>query len=444
MSANELKSYPITDLLKIERRKELVPKLVFAKGVTTFVTPSGGGKTTLCFSMGLYVSVAQWGDEEIEQRPTFWIAGEDQDGLRAIFEAWTKHNPELRPDARFMEEAVDFANSAQVRWLIDHLKEHFKGKPPPLIMADALSDILAVQGLDEDKSKEVAKVYKGIWQVVKEAGTAVVVLHHSGWDEKRERGSSTIRQKSDIVVKIVSFDPQTGIVRLEHLKRRSGAGPKLTEFYLGAKLVTVDGYSAPIPIVTGPSATAVPVGAETTKKTGKEARQEELDWLVLIRAMQLSKPPEHLIQYSEWFELTKAKRKEGLGTETFSKAVKRLTGSGKVRKVGELYQVVAGEAEAAAEATSGPGAAAFTSTSGSTSGSPLIGGEKCRKSEVSPSGSTSGSSEVSSTERGNDQNTVVPKAPPDDGLEQVLENDRLLNEALGQLLKKSNGKPNAR
>jgi hypothetical protein len=41
---DHLKSYPIIDLLKIERRKELVPKLVFAKGVTTFVTPFRRGR----------------------------------------------------------------------------------------------------------------------------------------------------------------------------------------------------------------------------------------------------------------------------------------------------------------------------------------------------------------------------------------------------------------
>jgi hypothetical protein len=412
MSADELKSYPITDLLKIERRKELVPKLVFAKGVTTFVTPSGGGKTTLCFSMGLYVSVALWGDEEVEQRPTFWIAGEDRDGLRAIFEAWTKHNPDLCPDARFMEEMVDFASPVQVRWLIDHIKEHFKAKPPPLIMADALSDILAVQGLDEDKSKEVAKVYKGIWQVVNETGAAVVVLHHSGWDERRERGSSTIRQKSDIVVKIVSFDPEAGVVQLEHLKRRSGAGPKLGEFYLGAKLVVVDGYPASIPIVTGPSTAAAQKGAEATKagkKAGKEQRDAELDELAWITALNLQRPPERLIQYTAWFELTKAKRGGKLGNDTFSAAVKRLVDSEQVRKVGEFYQVVLDGADGA-EGTPETGSERAPVTPTPTPAPPPYRGGGVRGVRSNAPRSTPGSSGVTSTVNGNDKDSFVPDA----------------------------------
>jgi hypothetical protein len=244
---NELKSYPITDLLKFERREELVPKLFFKKGVTTIATPSGGGKTTAFFCLGLYVSIARWGQEEIEQRPLFWIAGEDQIGLRPLLEAWMKENPDCVPDARFVPEAVDFANPKHINWLIKHLE----GKPRPLIMADALSDILTVQGLKEDKSEDVTKVYKGIWYVVNALNASFGVLHHQGWVERRERGSSAIRDNSDILVKINKIDPVSGMVELEHLKRRSGAGPMLKAFYFNARLISVDGYTDQIPIVIG-------------------------------------------------------------------------------------------------------------------------------------------------------------------------------------------------
>jgi hypothetical protein len=170
---------------------------------------------------------------------------------------------------------------------------------------------------------------------------------------------------------------------------------------------------------------------KANKKADKEVREEELDDLMWITALALSRPPERLIQCTAWFELTKARRgKEGLGTETFSKGVKRKVDRGTVRKVGELYQVVVGEAGV----TSGPGASSFTSTSTSTSGgtSPLKGGE-VPEVRSKTSGSTSGSSEVTSTQSLNDQNKVVPKAPPDD----------VFGGALDQLLKKSNGKPSA-
>jgi hypothetical protein len=316
-----------------------------------------------------------------------------------------KENPDCIPDARFVPEAVDFASSKHIDWLIKHLE----GKPRPLIIADALSDILTVQGLKEDKSEDVTKVYKGVWRVVDALDASFGMLHHQGWVERRERGSSAIRDNSDILVKINKFDPVSGVVELEHLKRRSGAGPMLKAFYLDARLISVDGYADQIPIITGPKADEeVPESATVNKKAGKEARQEQLDELMWITALSLSRPPERLIQYTAWFELTKAKRESGkLGTETFDKAVKRLVESEQVRKVGDFYQVVVEGAEDAG-VTSGPGSSAFTSTSTSTSGSPHYRGREVPEVEVRTSGSTSGSSEVTSTGSGKGKNSVVP------------------------------------
>jgi hypothetical protein len=281
---NKLKSYSITDLLKLERREELVRRLFFKKGITTVATASGGGKTTMFFCLGLYVSIALWGEEQIEQRPLFWIAGEDQDGLKPLLETWMKHNPDCIPDARYMNEAVDFASQNETNKLIKHLE----GTSRPLIMADALSDVLAIRGLDEDKSKEVTRVYKGVRRVLDALDASFGVLHHQGWTERRERGSSAIRDNSEIVVRIKKFDPAAGMVELEHLKRRSGAGPKLKAFYLSAKLITVEGYRDQIPIVTGPmeaSMQAASKGATTAKKEEEDATRAEQNYVLMIKKL---------------------------------------------------------------------------------------------------------------------------------------------------------------
>jgi hypothetical protein len=233
--------------------------------------------------LGLYVSVALWGEEEIEQRPLFWIAGEDQDGLKPLLEAWMKHNPGRSPDARYIDQAVDFASTTETNKLIKHLQ----GQPRPLIMADALSDVLAIQGLDEDKSQQVIKVYKGVRRVVDALNASFGVLHHQGWTGKRERGSTAIRDNSDVLVTIKKFDPVAGIVELEHLKRRSGAGPKLKAFYLNAKLITVDGYKDQIPIVTGPRLEGVVSGQPTAagKAAGKPDNKEEENLIEMIMVL---------------------------------------------------------------------------------------------------------------------------------------------------------------
>jgi hypothetical protein len=321
--ASELKSYPITDLLKFERREELVRKLFFKKGVTTIATPSGGGKTTAFFCLGLYVSIALWGAEEIEQRPLFWIAGEDQIGLRPLLEAWMEENPDCIPDARFVPEAVDFANPRHIDWLIKHLE----GKPRPLIMADALSDILTVQGLKEDKSEDVTKVYKGIWRVVNALDASFGVLHHQGWVERRERGSSAIRDNSDILVKINKFDPASGVVELEHLKRRSGAGPMLKAFYLDAKLISVDGYQDQIPIVTGPKA-----DEEVPEKSDEETADKR-NARTLVTLMMMYHSKKEGVTRAELEKSTDMKR------STFYRAHTYAAKNGWLVKRGKLYNL---------------------------------------------------------------------------------------------------------
>jgi hypothetical protein len=262
---DKLISHPIADLLKIERREQLVPNLFFAKGVTTIVAPSGAGKTTTVFSAGLYAAIGLWGAELIKKRPLFWIAGEDQAGLRAIYEAWVAHNPNRHPDARFMEEAVDFSNKTEVNKLIKHLD----GTTRPLIVADALADILG--DLNEDKSQDINRVYRNVWRVVHAHDASFGLLHHSGWEEKRERGSTAIRAKSDILVQIVSFDPEKGLVELKHHKLRGGA--PLKQFYLSVKLVPVGGYPQPIPIVTGPKSELEVILSEPLDADDRNARK---------------------------------------------------------------------------------------------------------------------------------------------------------------------------
>jgi hypothetical protein len=84
--------------------------------------------------------------------------------------------------------------------------------------------------------------------VVKYNGAAFVVLHHSGWDEIRERGSTAIRDNSDIVIQITEWNPRAGRIMLKHQKRREGV--PLQEFGYGLKLVSVPGYRQPVPICT--------------------------------------------------------------------------------------------------------------------------------------------------------------------------------------------------
>ena len=127
------------------------------------------------------------------------------------------------------------------------IKSVLAGEQPALIIADALADMIGM--LDEDKAQHITQVYKNLRRLEQATGSAIFVLHHEGWSKGRERGSTAIRAKGDIVPRIVKFNPEEGYVEFEHLKRRGGA--KLKKFRYELKLVRVEGCEQPVPIVTG-------------------------------------------------------------------------------------------------------------------------------------------------------------------------------------------------
>ena len=228
----------------------LVDQILLAKGVTTLTAPSGGGKTTLATTIAMTVGStgphpASWNGQPINQRPVILAAGEGEDDLRPIVEAWLLQNPNRSlPHGGFIPEAFDLSNPHDTDQLIKLAKSL---NAPPLVILDALADHLGDS--DDDKARDMNRVYRNVWRVVKATNAAILIPHHSGWDKERERGSTVIRAKSDIVVHITQFNPVTGLIQLRHNKRRGGA--KLKNFAYAVELVRVSGFPEPVPLVIG-------------------------------------------------------------------------------------------------------------------------------------------------------------------------------------------------
>jgi len=264
---NALPSHPWSDLLKRSRREELVNRLLYSAGITTMVSQPGLGKTTTAMGVGLTTGIGEiFAGQQIKQRPVIWIPGEGLDDLRPMYEAWRQFKRcEAEPQGFYLEDGLDFHSNADDTNKLLRLLEG----PPPLIITDALADMIG-DG-DEDRAKDINRAYRNFWRVVITARASFFVLHHSGWEGTRERGSSAIRAKSDIVIQVTEFDPAAGIMKLKHLKRRGG--PK-EEFSVEVKLVEVAGFKEPIPVVTGvePSALTIML-SERPPETERHARQ---------------------------------------------------------------------------------------------------------------------------------------------------------------------------
>jgi hypothetical protein len=166
--ANELETFPWTEILDAPARSELIEEIIFTAGVTTLVARSGGGKTTLAHAVNMTVgSGGLFGGKQIEQRESNWIAGEGQYGMQPLYRAWLQEHPGCpTPPGWWTKEPVNFHSATET----DKLLRRLDNKPPVLIVADALGQMLG--GNDEDKAQHINAVYANVWRVVNTNGAA--------------------------------------------------------------------------------------------------------------------------------------------------------------------------------------------------------------------------------------------------------------------------------
>lgn len=128
-----------------------------------------------------------------------YVAAEGAHSFKNRITAWLQYN-EL--------EAGDLDNLK----FIDHpLKLHEGVLPflrqieefePALVIIDTLA--ACTLGAGEDKTEQVGPTIESLLKIRKEARCAVLVLHHTGWTEEHERGSSALRGAMDLSIQMAA------------------------------------------------------------------------------------------------------------------------------------------------------------------------------------------------------------------------------------------------
>ena len=104
-----------------------------------------------------------------------------------------------------IEEGLDLQDQGCVDRMIDDLTEYRDRLGDvdaewQVIVFDTQADHMP--NGDEDKSRDFTVVKRSIQRIAQETGAAVGLVHHTGWDASRERGSSRQRQALDVVMQV--------------------------------------------------------------------------------------------------------------------------------------------------------------------------------------------------------------------------------------------------
>lgn len=212
------------DLASVQPPRWLIHEEIVAGAFNLIYGASGSGKTFYAIDRALRVAAAG--------KRVLYVATEDLAGLKIRVSAWRVANPQADVTGFTwlgMEEGLDLSDNRQV----DDLVSAVNGLGFDLITLDTLRE--AHTG-DENSSQDMAAVNRAIQRLIRETGAALDVVHHSGVNDGRERGSTALAANCDLKLKVSNDD---GVVVVSCEKLRNGS-PFLARNYRISQVTLTD------------------------------------------------------------------------------------------------------------------------------------------------------------------------------------------------------------
>jgi hypothetical protein len=109
--------------------------------------------------------------------------------------------------------SLDLSRQDDQDWMAEVIAHHIKPGEGGLVTYDSLRAV--TPGAKENDSDDMVPVVRGITNVARDTGVAIVGIHHSGWDVGRMRGSSGIFDQCDAAFSWMAATDSGAIARSE-------------------------------------------------------------------------------------------------------------------------------------------------------------------------------------------------------------------------------------
>jgi hypothetical protein len=218
------------------------------------VGESGKGKSFVAIDWSLCIATGRtWQGHGVRQGRVLYIAAEGAFGLKKRIRAWMKIYGEV-PSESFVliPDAVQIADAGQLAALVKVARGF------DVVVIDTLARTSA--GLEENSAKDMGLYINACYKVRdadREGGATVLVVHHTGYDTKRARGSSALFANGDGEILIESDDPHV-LMTMTVKKRKDGEAGQQLHLHLD----TVDYGSGTSCVIRGQDAPVAEMSAQ--------------------------------------------------------------------------------------------------------------------------------------------------------------------------------------
>lgn len=198
--------YSETELGNLPQPKWLVQGHL-TDGFSVLYGPPKSGKTFLALDWALRIATrTEWHGHAVMGGPVLYVSGEGAGGLHSRIAAWHKANGTDTSKLYVIPFAARLLNPDHVGQLLDDVM----ATGARLLVIDTLARSMA--GADENSAQDMGQAIAALDRIRQDVGCGILVVHHSGVDGSRPRGSTALFGAADTLAKVDGGDD--GMMRL--------------------------------------------------------------------------------------------------------------------------------------------------------------------------------------------------------------------------------------
>jgi hypothetical protein len=227
--------YDLDDLNDLPDPEWLVDGVVPAQSLTVIFGAPGSTKSF--WSLDLACSVASGHTlhgSPVKQGKVVYAAGEGLRGMKWRIEAWKLSHPDADTEAlhrnlRILPRSVRLLDETEATKLLNTAVT-FGGKDGlRLFVIDTWAR--ALTGGDENSAQDAGLAIDVCETIKDKTGATPLIVHHTGADGSRERGSTALRGAADAQM-LMTKDEKSGVINLKSIKIKDGSPFEDRQFVL--------------------------------------------------------------------------------------------------------------------------------------------------------------------------------------------------------------------
>lgn len=206
--------------------------------------PSGSYKSFVTIDLAACIANGlPWHGRETKQASVWYVVAEGASGVAKRLQAWRMHYRQASTGVKYLPRAVQLLGEEHAALRLLARRER-----PGLIIYD--TQARSTVGVNENDAKEMGMVVEACEQLRRDSGGTVLLVHHTGHDTARSRGSSAVFAAMDFEL-MISRTSALGIT-LDVVKQKNDE--ELRGLKLGVVGVQDSGSLVLVPMAELPSA----------------------------------------------------------------------------------------------------------------------------------------------------------------------------------------------